>query len=91
MPSTGKGRPCKGAGSGTACEHVFHVFRGLLLIPFLLLLGIAADALGFLVLALSNPLREIHLAGGMGLRLTTPEMRDLRYTLRVINGSSLRL
>ena len=32
------------------------IFRSLPMIPFLLLLGIAADALGFLVLALSNPL-----------------------------------
>ena len=41
------------------------IFRSHPMIPFLLLLGIAADALGFLVLALFNPLREIHLAGGM--------------------------
>ena len=43
------------------------VFRSHPMIPFLLLLGIAADGLAFLVLALFNPLREIHLAGGMGI------------------------
>jgi len=43
------------------------IFRSHPMIPFLLLLGIAADALGFLVLALSNPLREVHLAGGIGI------------------------
>ena len=43
------------------------IFRSHPMIPFLLLLGIAADALGFLVLALFNPLRELHLAGGMGI------------------------
>ena len=35
------------------------IFRSHPMIPFLLLLGIAADALGFLVLALFNPLREV--------------------------------
>src|SRR6187455_870762 len=43
------------------------IFRSHPMIPFLLLLGIAADALGFLALALSNPLREVHLAGGIGI------------------------
>jgi len=43
------------------------IFRSHPMIPFLLLLGIAADALGFLVLALSNPLREVHPAGGIGI------------------------
>jgi NhaA family Na+:H+ antiporter len=33
-------------------------------IPFLLLLGIASDAAGFLILALFNPARELHLASG---------------------------
>jgi Na+:H+ antiporter, NhaA family len=33
-------------------------------IPFLLLLGIAANALGFVMLALSYPTRNLHLAGG---------------------------
>src|SRR4030095_16166317 len=41
------------------------IFRSHPMIPFLLLLGIVADALGFLVLALFNPLREIHLTGGI--------------------------
>jgi NhaA family Na+:H+ antiporter len=41
------------------------VFRAHPMIPFLLLLGIAADALAFLVLAVFNPLRESHLALGM--------------------------
>jgi NhaA family Na+:H+ antiporter len=51
------------------------------MIPFLLLLGIASDALGFLTLAFFNPMREVHLASGVltlagalgiaaGLRLT---------------------
>ena len=43
------------------------IFRSHPMIPFLLLLGIAADALGFLILALFNPMREMHLAGGMGI------------------------
>ena len=43
------------------------IFRSHPMIPFLLLLGIAADALGFLVLALFNPLRELHLASGLGI------------------------
>ena len=43
------------------------IFRSHPMIPFLLLLGIAADALAFLVLALFNPLREIHLAAGVGV------------------------
>ena len=33
-------------------------------IPFLILLAIASDLLGFLALALFNPLRELHLAAG---------------------------
>ena len=43
------------------------IFRSHPMIPFLLLLGIAADALGFLALALFNPLREVHVAGGMAI------------------------
>jgi Na+:H+ antiporter, NhaA family len=43
------------------------IFRSHPMIPFLLLLGIAADALGFLVLALFNPLRETHFASGLGI------------------------
>jgi len=43
------------------------IFRSHPVIPFLLLLGIAADALGFLALALFNPLREVHVAGGMAI------------------------
>ena len=43
------------------------IFRAHPMIPFLLLLGIAADALAFLVLALFNPLRELHLAAGVGI------------------------
>jgi len=34
------------------------------IIPFLLLLGIASDAAGFLILALFNPARELHLTSG---------------------------
>ena len=34
-------------------------------IPFLLLLGIASDALGFVSLALFNPTREVHFASGV--------------------------
>jgi NhaA family Na+:H+ antiporter len=43
------------------------IFRSHPMIPFLLLLGIAADALGFLALALFNPLREVHVVGGMAI------------------------
>jgi Na+:H+ antiporter, NhaA family len=43
------------------------IFRSHPMVPFLLLLGIASDALAFLVLAFLNPLRESHLAGGMGI------------------------
>ena len=43
------------------------IFRSHPMIPFLLLLGIATDALGFLALALFNPLREVHVAGGMAI------------------------
>ncbi len=43
------------------------IFRSHPMIPFLLLMGIAADALGFLVLGFFSPLREMHLAGGMGI------------------------
>jgi len=43
------------------------IFRSHPMIPFLLLLGIAADTLGFLALALFNPLREVHVAGGMAI------------------------
>jgi len=43
------------------------IFRSHPMIPFLLLLGIAADALGFLALALFNPLREVHVAGGTAI------------------------
>ena len=35
------------------------------LIPFLLLLGIASDALGFVALALFNPMREVHIASSV--------------------------
>jgi NhaA family Na+:H+ antiporter len=35
------------------------------LIPFLLLLGIASDAVGFLTLALFNPTRELHFTSGV--------------------------
>jgi Na+:H+ antiporter, NhaA family len=34
-------------------------------IPFLLLLGIASDAVGFLTVALFNPMRELHLTSGV--------------------------
>lgn len=40
------------------------IFRKDPVIPFLLLLAIASDALGFLALALFHPTRELHLAGG---------------------------
>jgi NhaA family Na+:H+ antiporter len=43
------------------------IFRSHPMIPFLLLLGIAADTLGFLSLALFHPTREIHLGTGMGI------------------------
>jgi len=43
------------------------IFRSHPMVPFLLLLGIASDALAFLVLALFNPLRESHPAAGMGI------------------------
>jgi len=41
------------------------IFRTHPVIPFLLLLGIASDALGFLVLALFNAERDLHLASGV--------------------------
>jgi NhaA family Na+:H+ antiporter len=40
------------------------IFRRHAVIPFVLLLGIACDALGFLVLGLFNQESELHLAGG---------------------------
>jgi len=40
------------------------IFRRHAVIPFLLLLAIASDALGFLVLALLNPIREHHFGVG---------------------------
>jgi Na+:H+ antiporter, NhaA family len=40
------------------------IFRRHPVIPFVLLLGIACDALGFLALALFNPEANLHLAGG---------------------------
>src|SRR4030095_8194215 len=40
------------------------IFRTHPMIPFLLLLGIASDALGFLVLTVVNQTREVHLASG---------------------------
>ena len=40
------------------------IFRPHPAIPFLLLLAIASDALGFLALALFNPTRDLHLGGG---------------------------
>jgi Na+:H+ antiporter, NhaA family len=40
------------------------IFRTHPVIPFLLLLGIASDALGFLSLAVFNQTREVHLASG---------------------------
>jgi NhaA family Na+:H+ antiporter len=48
------------------CYFVARVIFGLHpIIPFLLLLGIASDALGFLTLAFFNPMREAHLASGV--------------------------
>jgi NhaA family Na+:H+ antiporter len=43
------------------------IFRSHPMIPFLLLLGIAADAIGFLMVSLFNPIRETHLSGGLGI------------------------
>jgi Na+/H+ antiporter 1/Transposase DDE domain/Transposase domain (DUF772) len=40
------------------------IFRTHPVIPFLLLLGIASDAIGFLALAVFNQTREVHLASG---------------------------
>jgi NhaA family Na+:H+ antiporter len=40
------------------------IFQKHPVIPFVLLLGIACDALGFLAVALFNPERDLHLAGG---------------------------
>ncbi len=40
------------------------IFRGHPVIPFLLLLGIACDALGFVALVVWHPTRDVHLAGG---------------------------
>jgi NhaA family Na+:H+ antiporter len=40
------------------------IFRSHPMIPFLLLVGIAADALGFLMLALFDPMGDMHLSGG---------------------------
>ena len=42
-----------------------QVFRPHPAIPFLLLLAIASDALGFVAVALFNPTRDLHLAGGV--------------------------
>jgi NhaA family Na+:H+ antiporter len=41
------------------------IFKQHPVIPFLLLLGIASDAIGFLTLALFNPVRDIHLVAGV--------------------------
>ena len=43
------------------------IFRSHPVIPFFLLLGIGADALGFLALALLNPTREVDLVTGVAL------------------------
>lgn len=46
------------------------IFRKHPAIPFLLLLAIASDALGFGALALSNPTRDLHLVGGTLILVT---------------------
>lgn len=55
------------------------IFRPHAVIPFLLLLGIAADALGFVALALFYPTRELHLVGAAVLMAAAI---GLAYSLR---------